>query len=1281
MRGLILVFLLILSSVLVSSYNIDTDEIIFVGGDTTFTVRAYYAGNMSYTGVESASYGGTIRTVYYDEEGGYVYVGGATTSRMRKYYAENLTYTGVQSASSTVPLASIVVGDYLYFGGVAGTLIKANKTTLATVDSVAYGGFIEALDYADGYIYAGGFTTRQVRKYDIATLTLQDSSSTYAGNIEDFLISGSVGYVAEGNNIREVYLSNLSDTGLTVSVGSTISQMGIDEAYIYAVGTDFLIRKYYQSNLSLDISSLSYGGRVEGIHLYDGLLYAGGDVIDTVRVYDTLDMSFTGVESASYGGSIWVVTGIKEEPAPITEYVAAGGLTTNKPIGYTNDTLALFADGDTYGNFINAMIQNDEYVYVGGESTSTIRQYYASNLSYTGVASPTYGGVILALATDNNYIYASGATTLSIRKYYKDNLTYTGIESDALGTANILRVDNENGYIYSASTTTGAQVRKYYTSNLTLIATYNYGDTVGGMDLEDNGARLFVVGQGGTTTTRQVRSINTSTMTVISTATGESSASRVLRISPDGETFFLGGDDATLKQYYYNLTLLATYPSYGGSIRSIAANPADTLVYVGGATTRTVRAYYTNNATYTAVESANYGGTINALEYINLVPPASQVSFSFISAWDAREVAGISEITGQYINGTLLTGTVGVSSNGTVEPLLINGDPLLTNDTNRYDFTVSPLNNLYQTYTISNFSPSDTGVAAYTFELTPNYYFINYTYTNFTEYTGVNYTRNLRNTISYVCPSIVGESASLILEVESSNGTLTNYTNSLNCLGANTTSAYTFTNPEEDTVLISPYLYFSNSAALDEFGGNLSKTQSFTFDLDPPVVSVTIQTPGFSLTSSPTLNYTLTCTDTISPLLTYNKTYNGAQIVYTNLTSGTSNLSTPLLADGTSTYVSSCTDFFETVSQTNFSSSILRVFNLINEITGAPFNVENLTTVTVVFQNVTNVSVDLRALNVSNFTYSGNVHDTFRLNLVYSDGSIIVRDFNTDLVSSNPAPICANTDPTVHYEQFASSGTSRIFVVKSNNHNCYITADYAKFTLNEGYTARFFTIDTTYFLYTQQGTSRLYLGSLDGAVQSNINIDSLILRTRNYNLRIREEILSFERSNTLNNTLFIDYRNFNDDLVESRIIIYDGDDNVLLDITDTLNPAEISIQFDYNTLNLSEDELLKVEVEKTTATGATSTLTQYFNLTGQSGGIQPLFAAFAAVIVFMFLISIVTPSSAFGWWGAMGAFIVIGILAASVATWWINLLLVTMIIILLFIMLNFSKRSGLGGIV
>ena len=112
-------------------------------------------------------------------------------------------------------------------------------------------------------------------------------------------------------------------------------------------------------------------------------------------------IEFTPLE-ANYGGAIYAI-------AADDEFIYVGGETTRTVRKLRKSDLSQVAESATYGGTIRAIAADDEFVYVGGETTRTVRKLRKSDLSQVA-ESADYGGGIYAIAPDDEFVYVGGGT-------------------------------------------------------------------------------------------------------------------------------------------------------------------------------------------------------------------------------------------------------------------------------------------------------------------------------------------------------------------------------------------------------------------------------------------------------------------------------------------------------------------------------------------------------------------------------------------------------------------------------------------------------------------------------------------------------------------------------------------------------------------------------------------------------------------------------------------------------------------------------------------------------
>ena len=144
-------------------------------------------------------------------------------------------------------------------------------------------------------------------------------------------------------------------------------------------------------------------------------------------------------ESESYGGSVYAI-------AVDDNYVYVGGDTTNKVYKLNKSNLSKVTESVDYGGAIGAIAVDDNYVYI--KKGSTIQKVYKlnkSNLSKVA-ESADYGGSIYAIAVDDNYVYIGG-TARKVYKLNKSNLSKVAESIDYGKIINAIAVDDDHVYI------------------------------------------------------------------------------------------------------------------------------------------------------------------------------------------------------------------------------------------------------------------------------------------------------------------------------------------------------------------------------------------------------------------------------------------------------------------------------------------------------------------------------------------------------------------------------------------------------------------------------------------------------------------------------------------------------------------------------------------------------------------------------------------------------------------------------------------------------------------
>lgn len=260
----------------------------------------------------------------------------------------------------------------------------------------------------------------------------------------------------------------------------------------------------------------------------------------------------------------------------------------------------------SYGGVINAIATDDNYVYVGGGTTQTVRKLKKSDLSQVA-ESASYGGAIYAIAIDDEFIYIGGYTTQTVRKLNKSNLSQVAESANYGGAINTIAVDNDYVYVGGLKTQT---VRKLNKSNLSQVAeSENCGGIIRAIVVDDEDDEfVYVGGRWGTQTVKRLHKFDLSLIDE-----SESYGGEIYTMAIDDDFIYVGGETQTVKKLNkFDLSQVAKSSPYYGLIYAMAID--DEFVYIGGGWTANLIVRKLRKSDLSRVEeSENYGGDINAI--------------------------------------------------------------------------------------------------------------------------------------------------------------------------------------------------------------------------------------------------------------------------------------------------------------------------------------------------------------------------------------------------------------------------------------------------------------------------------------------------------------------------------------------------------------------------------------------------------------------------------------------------------------------------------------------
>jgi hypothetical protein len=281
------------------------------------SITAFYESNLSVA--FSNNFGNAIRTISVNN--GFVFAGGNRSTisgddsqNLKKYLAANLEkVAGTQyGINNGTVWATAINNGFLFVAGRYGAAVNTpnsaiekyteNLTGDGGAVSSGYGNEIYSLAISNGFVYAGGRTIREVKKYHESNLALVGNSANLGGDI--FGLAANNGFVyAGGNVLHKLYESNLVSLATANTIANRIT---INNGFVYAGGetnigdrTSVTIQKYYESNLGLVGTFYGVAG-VLSQTIHNGHLYVGTSTDGAVHKL-TLNTSFTN----ALNGQAW----------------------------------------------------------------------------------------------------------------------------------------------------------------------------------------------------------------------------------------------------------------------------------------------------------------------------------------------------------------------------------------------------------------------------------------------------------------------------------------------------------------------------------------------------------------------------------------------------------------------------------------------------------------------------------------------------------------------------------------------------------------------------------------------------------------------------------------------------------------------------------------------------------------------------------------------------------------------------------------------------------------
>ena len=355
-----------------------------------------------------------------------------------------------------------------------------------------------------------------------------------------------------------------------------------------------------------------YGNIIETIWVEGDYVWVAGRGDHVVRQYEIGEEGVVW-ESDDYGGiiyDIWVDT--------TNGYVYVAGhedVIVQYDLTEDNPEHTVVWTSDSYGGTIYGIWVEGDYVWAGGHTTQTIRQY---EIGESGLVweSANYNGVIrdIWIDTSLNRAYAGGSDAEVVRGYdlAQEDPAETLDWESADHEATIWALYMDGDYIFAGGGTPGI-IKQYDTTEDTPAETLvweseAYGGIINSIFVDGD----YVFAGGGTTATvRQYDYTDTENNDYI----WESSdyGGTIYSIWVDGDYAYAGGSTTNaVRQYEITTTgYVWQSPTYGGNLNAIWVQ--GDYVFLAGSTTRTVRKYEIGEDDELVWESDDYGGLINVI--------------------------------------------------------------------------------------------------------------------------------------------------------------------------------------------------------------------------------------------------------------------------------------------------------------------------------------------------------------------------------------------------------------------------------------------------------------------------------------------------------------------------------------------------------------------------------------------------------------------------------------------------------------------------------------------
>lgn len=480
-------------------------------------------------------------------------------------------------------------------------------------------------------------------------------------------------------------------------------------------------------------------------------------------------------------------------------------------------------------------------------------------------------------------------------------------------------------------------------------------------------------------------------------------------------------------------------------------------------------------------------------------------------------------------------------------------------------------------------------------------------------------------------------------------------------------------------------LYYYSS---DNFDTNeATKTLAFTITPDTVAPTITFSTTAlYGFTSSFSVNFSLNCVDDRNDLMRYDVNRNDTNNVYTVQDyNNATKTGTVVLSGGWTTLTGSCTDASGNQSTEDSNSIFAILFKLVNESTGAILSysdVNSMVSQALAYTYDGNYSYDFNATATSQaYFFSSSTVVRFDFTYKDADETRVSREVDFEYLDANANIGICLAPFQQFYEQIFVSSQIKPVIVYNDFAKCYNLASSTKFAYENALSTKALTIAKPYYVYTYSNGVKSLLALIDGTVASVINIDVLEFNQNTYDIALAYDTVVFQplfNSSTGlydTNTIQIFYKSLKGTNTAASFNIYNGA-TLLWSYAELTDFDEFLVSFYYGDMNISDANMLRLELTITNSEGTTTT-DYYFTITGASyqGLLNPFLALLLAFGLLFVGLTLVAYRYAMGWFGLILGASAIGILALAPGYWYIRFAQAIVLIIIVFIVLIYKSET------